>query len=425
MLQSKLFYKTSKDKSQDTEAASHDLLTRGGFVDQLMAGVYTFLPLGFMVLKNIEEIIRRNMEEAGGQEMLMPALNPKENWVKTGRWDTVDILFKLKGTGDKDYTLAPTHEEVVVPTVKKFIQSYRDLPFSVFHIQNKFRDELRAKSGILRTREFMMKDMYSFHANQEDLDIYYEKLVKTYLNIFKETGIGESTYRTFASGGSFAKYSDEFQTVTDAGEDIIYVCNKCNVAINREIKGETPNCPNCHPTGDLPEGDGASEFTEKKAVEVGNIFKLGTRFSEPFDLKFKDSDGEEKLVLMGCYGIGLGRLLGTIVEANHDDKGIIWPKSVAPFMVHLIQLGSDEKVKDTALKIYQELQKDNIKVLYDDREDKSAGEKFAESDLIGIPFRVIVSPKTISEDSVELKERANTESNLIKIKDLQKFINNV
>ena len=415
MLQSKLFYKTTREKSADTEAVSADLLVRAGFVDQLMAGVYTFMPLGFMVLKNIEEIIRKNMLEAGGQEMLMPALNPKENWVKTGRWDTVDILFKLKGAGDKDYALAPTHEEVVAPTAKKFVYSYRDLPFSVFHIQNKFRNELRAKSGILRTREFVMKDLYSFHANQEDLDVYYEKVAGIYMNIFKEVGIGEKTFRTSASGGSFSKYSDEFQTITDAGEDIIYVCSKCNMAVNKEIKGETLNCPKC----------GANEFTEKKAVEVGNIFKLGKNFSEPFDLKFKDSDGEEKLVVMASYGIGLGRLLGTIVEVNNDEKGIIWPKSVAPFMVHLIQLGTDEKVKDTALKIYQELQKENIKVLYDDREDKSAGEKFAESDLIGIPYRVIVSAKTIAEKSVEFKERAGAESKLVKIKDLIKTVNNV
>ncbi len=415
MLQSKLFYKINKDKSSEIESVSHDLLVRAGFVDQLMAGVYTFLPLGFLVLKNIENIIRKNMEEVGGQEMLMPALNPKENWIKTGRWDTVDILFKLKGVGDKDYALAPTHEEVVAPTAKKFIFSYRDLPLSVFHIQNKFRNELRAKSGILRTREFVMKDLYSFHANQEDLESYYEKVADTYINIFKEVGIGESTYRTFASGGSFSKYSDEFQTITNAGEDIIYLCEKCKLAINKEIKEENPKCTKC----------GGIDFVEKKAVEVGNIFKMGTRYSEPFDLKFKDKDGTEKLVLMGCYGIGLGRLLGTIVEVNHDEKGIIWPKSVAPFLVHLIQLGSNDKVQATAQKIYQDLNKNNIKVLYDEREDKSAGEKFAESDLMGTPLRVIVSEKTVAKNSVELKERNKSEAKIIKIKDLQKVINNV
>jgi prolyl-tRNA synthetase len=412
MLQSKLFYKINKNKIAEVESISHDLLVRAGFVDQLMAGVYSYLPLGFLVLKKIENIIRQNMIAVGGQELLMPALNPKENWEKTDRWNTLDILFKLKGAGEKDYALAPTHEEVVSPLAKKIILSYKDLPMAVFHIQNKFRNELRAKSGILRTREFMMKDLYSFHASQEDLDKYYDKLVKVYLNIFKECGIGKQTYRTFASGGSFAKYSDEFQTITSAGEDIIYVCSKCGLAINKEIKAENDKCPKCQ----------NSEFEEKKAVEVGNIFKMGTRYSEPFDLKFKDTDGQEKLVIMGCYGIGLGRLLGTIVEVNNDERGIVWPESVAPFKVHLICLGKG-KVKTTTDKIYKTLLSENIEVLYDDREDKSAGEKFAESDLMGIPYRVIVSERTIAKNSVELKERSKKDAKIIKISQLLKTLN--
>ena len=279
MLQSKLFYKIIKNKSPEVESISHDLLTRAGFIDQLMAGVFTFLPLGFRVLKNIENIIRKNMAEepANGQEILMPVLQPKENWLKTGRWNSMDILFKLKGSGDKDYALGATHEEVVSPLAKKNIFSYRDLPFSVFQIQTKFRDELRAKSGILRTREFLMKDMYSFHETQEDLDKYYDKMIKVYFKIFKELGIGKETYLTFASGGTFSKYSHEFQMVTDAGEDLIYICNKCKTAINKEIKAETPACPNCS----------SDSFEEKKAVEVGNIFKLSTKFSLPFDVKFR------------------------------------------------------------------------------------------------------------------------------------------
>ena len=246
MLQSHLFYKTSKVKSANTESVSHDLLVRAGFADQLMAGVYTFLPLGIKVLKNIENIIRQNMEKspANGQEVLMPVLQPKENWQKTGRWQSLDILFKVKGSGDKEYALGPTHEEVVSPLAKKIIFSYRDLPLSVFQIQTKFRDELRAKSGILRTREFLMKDLYSFHATQEDLDEYYDKLIKVYSNIFEKCGIGKNTYQTLASGGSFSKYSDEFQTITDAGEDIIYICKKCKLAINKEIKSENSVCCN-------------------------------------------------------------------------------------------------------------------------------------------------------------------------------------
>jgi prolyl-tRNA synthetase len=419
MLQSKLFYKTSRDKSAGAESISHDLLVRAGFADQLMAGVYTFLPLGLRVLKNIENIIRQNMEQspANGQEVLMPVLQPKENWQKTGRWENLDILFKVKGSGDKEYAMGPTHEEVVAPLAKKNIFSYKDLPISLFQVQTKFRDELRAKSGILRTREFLMKDLYSFHATQEDLDKYYEKVFKVYFNIFKECGIYKGgknpiTYRTLASGGSFSKYSDEFQTITAAGEDLIYVCQKCQLAINKEIKEENSVCPNCK----------GAEFAEKKAVEVGNIFKLGTKYSLPFDLKFKDKDGSEKLVIMGCFGIGLSRLMGTVVEVNHDDRGIIWPKAVAPFLVHLIGVGDNKKIKVTTDKIYNILQKEKIEVLYDDRQEKSVGEKFAEADLIGIPYRIVISEKTLKTNSVELKERDKNTVKLVKISQLLKTI---
>ncbi len=408
MLQSILFYKTTRDKSADIESVSHDLLTRAGFVDQLMAGVYTFLPLGLRVLKNIENIIRKNMLEVDGQEILMPVLQPKENWLKTGRWNSLEILFKVNSSGDKEYALGPTHEEVVSPLAKKNVLSYKDLPLAVFQIQTKFRDELRAKSGLLRTREFLMKDLYSFHESQEDLDKYYDKLIKVYFNIFKELGIKNQTYLTLASGGTFSKYSHEFQMVTDAGEDMIYICNKCKIAINKEIKQEIPACTNCS----------SDSFVEKKAVEVGNIFKLGTKYSLPFDLKFKDKDGQEKPVIMGCYGLGLSRAMGAVVEANHDEKGIIWPKLLSPFLVHLIQLGNDKKVTAAAEKLYASLQKEKIDVLYDDRQDKSAGEKFAEADLIGIPFRVVVSEKTLAKNLVEIKERNRSAAKLIKIKQL-------
>jgi prolyl-tRNA synthetase len=414
MLQSHLFYKTSKDKSANTESISHDLLVRAGFVDQLMAGVYTFLPLGVRVLKNIENIIRRNMEEspANGQEVLMPVLQPKENWQKTGRWENLDVLFKIKGSGDKEYAMGATAEEVVSPLAKKNIFSYKDLPVSLFQIQTKFRDELRAKSGILRTREFLMKDLYSFHATQEDLDKYYEKMLKVYSNIFKECGIGKNTYQALSSGGSFSKYSDEFQTVTDAGEDIIYICKKCKLAINKEIKSENEKCPKCD----------NKEFDEKKAVEVGNIFKLGTKYSLPFDLKFKDKDGLEKPVIMGCFGIGLGRLMGAVVEVSHDEKGIIWPRAVAPFLVHLIGVEDNKKIKFSAEKIYNILQKEKIQVLYDDRQGKSAGEKFAEADLMGIPYRIVVSEKTLKTGSVEVKERGKNQIKLVKINKVVKTI---
>jgi len=417
MLQSKLFSKTTKEKSSETGAVSHDLLVRAGYIDQLMAGVYTFLPLGTRVMQKIENIIRDNMVNSSmqGQEIVMPSLTPKENWQTTNRWDSFDVLFKLKGAGDKDVALAPTHEEVISPLAKKVIYSYKDLPLAAFQFQTKFRNELRAKSGILRTREFLMKDLYSFHATQEDLDKYYEKAIKVYQNIFKQFGIGKITYRTLASGGSFSKYSDEFQMITDAGEDIIYVCQKCKVAINKEIKEENIKCPEC----------GDSDFQEKKAVEVGNIFKLGTKFSEPFGLKYKDRDGSEKFVIMGCYGIGLGRALGAVVEANHDEKGIIWPKNLAPFLVHLIAIGDNKKVKATADKIYQDCKAQGIEVLYDDRQDKSVGERFAEADLLGMPLRAVVSEKTLAQNSVEVKERSKTSAKMIKIKDLIKILKNV
>ena len=413
MLQSKLFYKTTKEKSSDIESVSHDLLMRAGFVDQLMAGVYTFMPLGFKVLKNVEAIIRKNMLSVDGQEVLMPSLNPKENWEKSGRWTNLDILFKLKGAGDKDLALAATHEEIVSPLAKKIVLSYKDLPIYLFQIQNKFRNELRAKSGLLRTREFLMKDLYSFHASQEDLDKYYDKIIKVYFNIFKELGIKNKTYLTLASGGTFSKYSHEFQMITEAGEDLIYICNKCKTAINKEIKAENPVCPNCS----------SDSFEEKKAVEVGNIFKLGTKYSLPFELKFKDKDGTEKPVIMGCYGLGLSRAIGAVVEANNDERGIIWPKEIAPFAAHLIAIKSDKKtVKNTAQKIYQDLQKQGVQVLYDDREGKSAGEKFADADLIGVPFRIVVSEKTLAKNSVELKERSKPVVKLVKIKQLIKLL---
>lgn len=417
MKQSNLFYKTSKEVSNDAEAISHKLLLRAGFIDQLMAGVYTFLPLGYMVLRNIEKIIRKNMESApaNGQEILMPVLQPKENWQKTGRWDNFDALFKIKGNNDKEYALGPTHEEVVVPLAKKVVFSYKDLPFSLFQIQTKFRDELRAKSGILRTKEFLMKDLYSFHATQEDLDKYYEKMIKVYLNIFKECGIykpGKNpiTYRTLASGGTFSKYSHEFQTITDSGEDTIHICQKCAIAVNNDIKPEQKNCPNC----------GSNSFKTAKTVEVGNIFKLGTKYSLPFNLLFRDKDGKEKPVIMGCYGIGLSRAMGAVVETNHDSKGIVWPETLSPFYYHLIPVENTKKVRDEAEKLYQSLQKKCVDVLYDDRKYKSAGEKFAEADLIGITWRIVISEKTISKKSLELKRRNSDKVELVKIKDFLK-----
>jgi len=346
MLQSKLFTKTKREAPKDEESINAQLLIRAGFVDKLMAGVYTYLPLGWRVLKKIENIIREEMNAIGGQEIFMPALQPKENWATTGRWDSMDDLYKVKDSSDREFALGPTHEEIVTPLAKKFINSYKDLPLCVYQFQNKFRMELRSKSGLLRGREFAMKDLYSFHIDEKDLDKYYEKAIKAYENIFNRAGLGGKTHITFASGGSFSKYSHEFQTLSDAGEDIIYICQKCGQAINKEIFGEIKICPNCE----------GKDFKEEKAIEVGNIFKLGTKYSAPFNLKYKDENGKEKDVVMGCYGIGPSRVMGTVVEINHDEKGIIWPESVAPFKAHLIDLRPAANGKQQGEKLYKSLQ---------------------------------------------------------------------
>ncbi len=354
------------------------------------------------------------MNKIGGQEVFMPTLQPLENWKKTGRDVTVDSLIKLGFEEKKDLVLGPTHEEVVSPLAKKVILSYKDLPQAVYQFQNKFRKEKRAKSGLLRLREFIMKDLYSFHSDQKDLDNYYEKTKEAYEKIFKRCGIGEKTYLTYASGGAFSKYSHEFQTETVAGEDLIYFVEKCQVAVNKEIiEDQKHACPQC----------GSKNLKTKKAVEVGNIFKLGTRFSKPFGLFFKDKDGTEKPVIMGCYGIGLQRLMGTIVEVCHDEKGIIWPTEVSPFLVHLVMLDSAEKeVVDFSKKLYKSLSLKSNDILFDDRFGISAGEKFSESDLLGIPWRIVVSKKNLKNNQIELKARNENKARFLSEKELDNFI---
>lgn len=400
MKQSQLFTKTKKEAPKDEVSLNAQLLIRAGFVDKVMAGVYTYLPLGLRVFKKIENIIREEINAVGGQEIFMPSLHPKENWEQTGRWSTMDDLFKVKDASDREFALGGTHEEIVSPLIKKFVQSYKDLPFAVYQFQNKFRMELRSKSGLLRGREFLMKDLYSFHTTEEDLDKYYQQVTHAYVRIFSRMGIGEQTYFTFASGGSFSKYSHEFQTICETGEDVIYICDKCRVAINKEIIGDMAGCPECK----------QKKLKEVKAIEVGNIFKLGTKYSTPFDLKVKDENGKDVTIVMGCYGIGLGRLMGTVVELFHDKDGIMWPEEIAPFKVHLIAL---DGASNEANKLYDELEEKGIEVLYDDREDKTAGEKFADADLIGLPLRLVISKKTLAKNSVELKNRNRAEAELV------------
>jgi len=407
MKQTNLFTKTIKELPKDEQSYNAQVLIRAGFIDKVAAGVYSFLPLGLRVLNNIRRIITEEMEAVGGQEISLTALAPKDLWVRTGRLETIDIIFRLAGSDQKEYVLNPTHEEEVSPLIKKFVTSYKDLPFSVFQIQTKFRNEKRAKAGLIRGREFLMKDLYSFHANQEDLDKYYDNVLEAYHKFYRRVGLGEKTYLTLADGGSFSKYSHEFQTFTEAGEDIVYCCDACRLGINREIIANQKTCPNC----------GNADLIERKAVEVGNIFKLGTKFSEPFNLSYRDAQGNENLVLMGCYGIGLSRVLGAIVEVCHDEQGIIWPAEIAPFKVHLLSLNQDEEAE----KIYQSLRALGCEVLFDNR-DKAAGEKFAEADLIGCPWRVLVSAKTLAAGGVELKARSEKDVKIVTPEDLIKYL---
>ncbi len=397
MLQSQLFYQTLKENPKDEEAINARLLIRAGFIDKVMAGVYSYLPLGWRVLKKIENIIREEMDALGGQEILMPALHPEENWQKTGRWKDLAVLFKLTSTSGKNLALGPTHEEIVTPLAQKIILSYQDLPAAVYQIQTKFRDEPRSKSGLLRAREFIMKDLYSFHTTEKDLDNFYQQAEKAYEKIWERLSIGKITVKTYASGGTFSKYSHEYQTLSETGEDTVFLCENCKVAINKELIHDQKNCPEC----------GNKKLVEKNAIEVGNIFKLKTKFSEAFDFNYIDKKDKKKPVVMGCYGLGPSRVMGTLVEIFHDEKGIIWPMTVAPFQVHLINLSPDDK---KSKRVYENLLDKNFEVLYDER-DVSAGIKLTEADLIGIPHRLVISEKT--KGKLEYKFRSARETRLI------------
>lgn len=416
---STLFTKTLKDAPQDAESANARYLIRGGFVDQHMAGVYSYLPLGLKVLRKVQEIVREEMDAIGGQEILMPALLSAEPWKTSGRWSDPgpEVMFQFKGAGDRDVGLGWTHEEIITPLVQKFVNSYQDLPVFVYQIQDKFRNELRAKSGILRGREFNMKDLYSFHATEEELEAYYDKVLDAYKRVFTRCGI--VALPTEASGGAFSKVSHEFQMPTESGEDTIYVNQAGDYAWNKEIAPDLKD-------GDMAP-DGSGPVKEMKAIEVGNIFKLKTRFTEPFKMMFMDEDGKQKPVQMGCYGIGPSRVVGSVVETHHDDRGIIWPKSIAPFQVHLISLSSkdeskQEEIRSTAESLYDDLMKEGIDVLWDDRTSLSAGAKFADADLMGMPLRLVVSEKTLAENSIEWKLRGSQESRLVAIDGIQEEV---
>jgi prolyl-tRNA synthetase len=411
MRQSKLFTKTKKEAPADEVAKNAELLIRGGFIHKEMAGVYSFLPLGLRVLNKIENIIREEMNAIGGTEMRTSIFQNKEVWEKSNRWDDneVDVWFKTKLKNGGEVGLSFTNEEAHSNILKQYVSSYKDLPIYTYDFKSIFRNETRSKSGILRGREFYGKALYSFSKNEEEHNEFYEKAKIAYQNIFQRVGIGHLTYITFASGGTFSKFSHEFQTLTGAGEDTIYVDENKSIAINKEVY-----------TDEIIDSLGLNknDLVEKRAIEVGNIFSLGTKFSAPFDLKYKNENGEDKLAVMGSYGIGLGRLMGTVVEALSDDKGIIWPESIAPFQIHLLLLGDDEEVKKEANSVYETLIKNKIEVLFDDRDSVMAGEKFADADLLGMPYRAVVSTRSMKDGGIELKKRNEEKGEIISLEKL-------
>ncbi len=408
MRQSHLYTKTRKEAPADETSRNAELLIRAGFIHKEMAGVYTLLPLGLRTLNNIIGVIRDEINAIGGQEITLGSLQESELWTKTDRWgDNVDVWFTTKLKAGTDLGLAFTHEEPITKMMTNFVRSYKDLPAFVYQFQTKFRNETRAKSGIMRTREFIMKDLYSFCKTKEEQEAYYETVKNAYVTIFNRLGIGEKTYVTFASGGSFTKYSHEFQTICDAGEDDIYVHDGKRIAINKEVM--------------VPEvlvdlGIQENELRVVKASEVGNIFNLGTRFSDALELTYQDEHGNKQPVWMGSYGIGPARVMGVIAETLSDEKGLIWPATVAPYSVHLIVLGKDKdgEAHKQAEELYKKLTDNHVEVLFDDR-DLQAGEKFADSDLIGLPIRIVISDKSLSSGGVEVKERAGTTADIMSL----------
>lgn len=406
MKQSELFLKIQKDFPKDEAAENARLLMRGGYVEKLMAGVYSFLPLGFRVREKVTRVIREEMNAIGGQEILLPALHPRSMWDASGRWDTLaKIMYQFKDHSGHDVGLGTTHEEIISALAVGKIESYADLPKALYQIQTKFRDEPRAKSGLLRGREFTMKDLYSFHSDEKSLEEFYEEAKKAYFKVFSRCGL--DALLTEASGGDFSKdYSHEFMVSSSVGEDDIFICRKCKTARNTEVaKGN--KCPSCG--GNCEEGRG---------IEVGNIFKLGTKFSQAAGLFYKNREGDMKPVIMASYGIGVERLMGTVVEIHHDDKGIVWPVEVAPFSVHLLLIGKASlELQKFGMQVYSELTQNGIETLFDDR-NLTPGEKLFESDFLGIPFRVVVSEKTFKEDRVEFKRRSEDKSKLVKVSEL-------
>lgn len=401
MRRSNLFVKTLKNAPADEVSKNAQLLIRAGFVHKEMAGAYDYLPLGYKVLENIKQIVREEMNAVDSNELIMTGIQRKEIWEKTGRWsdETVDIWFKSRLKDDTEVGFGWSHEEPIVEMMKQFLHSYKDLPASVYQFQTKLRNELRAKSGIMRGREFVMKDMYSFHDSAEDLDNYYGRVTEAYKRVYDRLGIGDDTYVTFASGGAFTKFSHEFQTICDAGEDYIYLHRGKNIAINEEVIDDA--------VAEL--GISRDELEKVKTAEVGNIFNFGTQKTDEMGLYVTNKDGEKQSLYIGSYGIGVTRLMGVIVEKFTDEKGIIWPENIAPAKVYLVAIGDEGTAQ--ADKMYDELQKTGITVLYDDRTNARPGEKFADAELMGLPWRVTASDRL--EGKFELTSRTTGETRVL------------
>lgn len=401
---SKLFTKTSKTAPADEVSKNAQLLIRAGFVYKEMAGVYAYLPLGLRVVENIKRVVREEMNAIDSNELIMTGLQRKDVWEKTGRWDdeVVDIWFKTKLKDNTELGLGWSHEEPIVEMMKQYVQSYKDLPISLYQFQTKLRNELRAKSGIMRGREFVMKDMYSFHASAEDLDRYYKEVIEAYKRAYNRLGIGEDTYVTFASGGAFTKFSHEFQTICEAGEDVIYLHRGKNIAINEEVLDDA-----------IKElGVTKDELEMVKSAESGNIFNFGSQKTDEMGLYYTDAEGNQQSLYIGSYGIGITRAMGVIAEKMSDARGLVWPEEIAPAKVYLARLGTDEGIVTQADKLYNDLTAAGVEVLYDDR-DSRPGEKFADSDLLGIPMRVVVSAKTAESGQLELKSRTASEARMV------------
>ena len=407
---SQLFTKTSKNIPADETAKNAKLLIQAGYIHKEMAGVYAYLPLGLQVLENIKQIVREEMNALGAQEIIMTSLQRQELWEVTDRWDDkkVDVWFKSQLKNGTPVGLGWSHEEPITDMMKDYISSYRDLPANVYQFQTKLRNELRAKSGIMRGREFIMKDLYSYSKDEAEHQKFYDAVTAAYLKVFERVGLGDVTFVTFASGGAFTQFSHEFQTITDAGEDTIFLHRNKKIAVNQEVMTD-----DVLKQLELSRGD----LEEVKAAEVGNIFSFGGAKSEQLGLYFVDENGKEKPVVLGSYGIGITRLMGVIAEHFADDKGLVWPEAVAPAQLYLARLGAGDEVVKVADSLYKELTDAGLGVLYDDR-DIRPGEKFADADLLGIPKRVVVSDKTVGQDKYELKGRTEQEARLVTKKEL-------